>query len=245
MEAYPQEYVAHNVPLLALSGLGEPSKSDNGSQNGSYNQGHGVRIASDLPILGEAKATLIRDEFMTADGNSLPWNATGHSDRPELIGYKIRCVGRVGMVMITLYALPVQRVLIRPSSRNTCFRLERRRHHRTGLRLLVILQQPPPPLLVRICTRRSLHCRRPRHCFQMAFYHPIGLRSINTTCLPSSSPSLTSAQTSPLLLCRITSLNTTLVLSRRRSPSLALRQDMRLCSSPTRPPSQLQSSKIA
>ena len=96
MEAYPADYVAHNLPLLVLSGLGEESQAIQQRRNESLKRGHGVKISSELAQIAESKAALIREEFLKVDGSELAWNSSGLPDRPELVGYKMTCTGRVG-----------------------------------------------------------------------------------------------------------------------------------------------------
>lgn len=96
MEAYPIEYITHNLPLIALSGLGGALDGpDDHRADGKH--GHGVKVSADLPPLEDVKATAIREEFLKADGASLPWNGVGHPDRPDVIGYAMRCVDRVSI----------------------------------------------------------------------------------------------------------------------------------------------------
>ena len=95
MEDYPADYVTHNLPLLALSGLG------NGSHVASQpdqllREGRGLKLSSDIPPLAESKATKLREVFLTADGSDLAWNPNGFPDQSELGAYKIICIERVG-----------------------------------------------------------------------------------------------------------------------------------------------------
>jgi len=94
MEAYPEDYVSHNWPLIALSGLTGPS-SPQVEKTFDLKQGHGPKISSALPPLREEQAAPLRDEFLNADGASLPWRTEGLPGRPELMGFKFRFTGRV------------------------------------------------------------------------------------------------------------------------------------------------------
>ena len=100
MEAYPKEYVAHNLPLLALSGLDRAVDSGIDTRGNTKPQGHGARVTSSLPPLSEAKATILREEFLKVNGDSLPWKSSGPSNGGELVGCIIRTVGRVGTIWL-------------------------------------------------------------------------------------------------------------------------------------------------
>lgn len=94
MEAYPADYISHNRPLIALSGLTGPS-SPQIERSFDLKQGHGLKVSSDLPPLQEEQAAPLRDEFLKADGTSLPWRSEGLPSRQELMGFKFKFTGRV------------------------------------------------------------------------------------------------------------------------------------------------------
>lgn len=99
MEAYPEDYVSHNRPLIALSGLTGPS-SPQLERSFDLKQGHGPKISSELPPLREDQAAPLRNEFLNADGTSLPWRSEGLPGRQELMGFKFKFTGRVRLNVI-------------------------------------------------------------------------------------------------------------------------------------------------
>lgn len=102
MEAYPEDYVAHNLPFIALSGLPAADPLPNASPDGS-----GLRISSDLPPLSGPAADSLLDDFLRADGASLGWSDHVLSERSGLIGFRLKSTGRVGMALDK--ALPASR----------------------------------------------------------------------------------------------------------------------------------------
>ena len=95
MEIYPAPYVVHNLPLLALSGLGEPERPSGSSNEDGFMRDQGIRIQCDLPPLEEAKAVRIREEFRKADGSSLPWkNAQNSLGQAESMRYRFNNIPR-------------------------------------------------------------------------------------------------------------------------------------------------------
>ncbi|GAB7350844.1 hypothetical protein MBLNU459_g1375t1 [Dothideomycetes sp. NU459] len=94
MEAYPEDYVAHNLPLLALAGLPEPSHANSISAKELSQRGTGVRLTSELPPLSGPAASQLLDEFLKADGASQAWSEISLSNRSGLIGFKLTSTGR-------------------------------------------------------------------------------------------------------------------------------------------------------
>ncbi|KAF2842389.1 hypothetical protein M501DRAFT_927446 [Patellaria atrata CBS 101060] len=92
MDAYPADYVAHNLPLIVLYGLSTHEDSQYSStRSHSPLQDRGAFINSEWPNLkGERAQELLRD-FLKADGTNAPWSS---KSRTELIGFKFRAVGR-------------------------------------------------------------------------------------------------------------------------------------------------------
>jgi len=94
MEAYPEAYIAHNLPLLVLSGL---PQSDDSSQSSAAAtpSGSGLIFNSDLPPLSGHRAHQILESFLKADGASLPWSEHALAPRQGLIGFNVATSGRV------------------------------------------------------------------------------------------------------------------------------------------------------
>lgn len=99
MEAYPENYVAHNLPLIVLSGLPHGAGAATlPSLPGQTASGSGASLSSDLPPLSGPHADDLLEEFLRADGASLAWSDHALSKRPH-IGFKIASIGRVGTAL--------------------------------------------------------------------------------------------------------------------------------------------------
>lgn len=90
MEAFPDEYVAHNLPLVILSGF----ETDHASSKDPAQRGNGVRLISELPLLANHGAAQLLEEFLKADGASQAWSEHASSDKSGLIGFKLTSTGR-------------------------------------------------------------------------------------------------------------------------------------------------------
>jgi hypothetical protein len=100
MEAYPEDYVAHNLPFIALAGLPTTDSSNNASTTTpNSHQGSGLAITDNSPPLSGPHADSILDEFLRAHGASLSWSEHALTERAGLIGFRLSSVGRVGMPM--------------------------------------------------------------------------------------------------------------------------------------------------
>ena len=85
MDGYAPAYVAHNVPLLVVSGLG----------SGQYDTklaAPGTVIVSELPAVETEDALKLLEHFKKRDAVGLPWNADEHIGRNK---FKIKVIGRV------------------------------------------------------------------------------------------------------------------------------------------------------
>lgn len=84
MDGYAPAYVAHNIPLLIVSGLKTAAEKEEKSA--------GTRITSDIPpVETEDAATLLR-HFRDGDASNLPWNSREHLGRNK---FRVKTVGRV------------------------------------------------------------------------------------------------------------------------------------------------------
>ncbi|EAW07923.1 uncharacterized protein ACLA_026400 [Aspergillus clavatus NRRL 1] len=97
MDAYPEDYVVHNLPFLLLSGLEADTQDDNESSASDYPllQEKGPTIYSDFPPLSGPTADELRSNLLEEDVSRVPWDAgqpTGA--RSSGIGYRIKSVGR-------------------------------------------------------------------------------------------------------------------------------------------------------
>lgn len=98
MEAYPEDFVNHNFPLVVLSGLEDDSVSPSkeSDQSRTFLHEGGFRVTGTLPPLtGNAPAQLLQS-FQAADSSNALWFGrplTGSNTSPR---YQIKRTGRVG-----------------------------------------------------------------------------------------------------------------------------------------------------
>jgi hypothetical protein len=85
MDAYPPDYVAHNYPLVLLSGLREPTEDSGPRINGPVVEGH-------RPLVTDERKDLLLQGFLSLQGNA-PAPVSRSKNGP--IGYRFRVVGRV------------------------------------------------------------------------------------------------------------------------------------------------------
>jgi hypothetical protein len=86
MDGYAPAYVAHNVPLLVVSGLGSPPKDDTKLKVG------GARIISEIPSVDSDDAQALLRHFEDSDASNLAWNGREHNGRNN---FRVKVVGRV------------------------------------------------------------------------------------------------------------------------------------------------------
>ena len=99
MDAYPKDYVEHNLPLIILSGLQSHSDPSQDAPEQSRNpllEG-GFRIRTDAaPLRGTTAESLLR-AFLAADSSDTPWNSRATPAKSENGGrFRIKSIGRVG-----------------------------------------------------------------------------------------------------------------------------------------------------
>ncbi|KAF2089057.1 hypothetical protein K490DRAFT_38133 [Saccharata proteae CBS 121410] len=94
MDAYPPDYVEHNLPLLVLSGLATETPPAPIAKSHTLIQEHGFTVESEVPAVTGDRAEQLRQEFLNADASNSPWNARRSKTRGDVIGFKIRAVGR-------------------------------------------------------------------------------------------------------------------------------------------------------
>ncbi|KAE8145906.1 Gryzun, putative trafficking through golgi-domain-containing protein [Aspergillus avenaceus] len=97
MDAYPEDYVVHNLPFILLSGLEPTSEDDFEPKRTDYPLFYerGVKIYSDFPPLSGATAEELRKILLEEDASRLPWEIRKHiSADLSGVGYKIKSVGR-------------------------------------------------------------------------------------------------------------------------------------------------------
>jgi trafficking protein particle complex subunit 11 len=104
MEAYPKDYVEHNLPLIVLSGLQAQSDISKDAPEQSLNpllEG-GFRIRTDaVPLTGSTAESILR-AFLAADSSGASWNGRATPSKTENgVSFRIKSVGRVGQTPIS------------------------------------------------------------------------------------------------------------------------------------------------
>ena len=104
MDAFPSDYVVHNLPLLLLSGLeSEPSKEHDVVDHSKFllREG-GFRIKTDIPPVTGTVVETLREALLGSDASAANWNGRAISAKEYGGGYKIRSVGRVRQALLEL-----------------------------------------------------------------------------------------------------------------------------------------------
>ncbi|KAF2274519.1 uncharacterized protein EI97DRAFT_435057 [Westerdykella ornata] len=95
MDAYPPDYVAHNLPLIVLSGLETADERNAPPPVQHVLPGRATTtISSELPPVTGERAQQLLQQFLDADGSHAPWNGRNLDRRANLIGFRVRAVGR-------------------------------------------------------------------------------------------------------------------------------------------------------
>lgn len=98
MEAYPPEYVEHNLPLVLLSGLGHESAKVG---KAALRQDSGPRLVLGSEECVAQQAAQLLQALQSIDATEKAWHAATSSGPSGLIGYKMKAIGRVGMALLT------------------------------------------------------------------------------------------------------------------------------------------------
>lgn len=104
MDAYPQDYVNHNLPLVLLSGL-EASTEAPSEAAAEYPLlvEKGPTVFSDFPPVSGAVAENLRTVLLEEDASQNPWKPVAGSNgpaSPPYVGLKIKSTGRVGLASL-------------------------------------------------------------------------------------------------------------------------------------------------
>lgn len=96
MEAYPDDYIAHNLPLILVSGLANNDNNDDQLQS-EYPllEQTGTLVESDFPLLDSSPANDLRDAFLDYDAYGARWRASADAGRSNSIASRIKMTGRV------------------------------------------------------------------------------------------------------------------------------------------------------
>jgi hypothetical protein len=96
MEAFPADFVVHNLPFVVLSGLATSQELEPPPAVQDVLPGRAVTtLSSELPAVTGDRADELLQEFLSADGTNAPWNGRSFSRRGLTHGFRIRSVGRV------------------------------------------------------------------------------------------------------------------------------------------------------
>ncbi|KAL4896375.1 Gryzun, putative trafficking through golgi-domain-containing protein [Aspergillus ambiguus] len=95
MDAYPEDYIAHNLPFVLISGL-EPTSEDDPEVEALYPlQEKGVKIYSDFPPLSGSIAEELRTALLEEDASLAPWGPNDQTYAPKSdVEYRIKSIGR-------------------------------------------------------------------------------------------------------------------------------------------------------
>ncbi|KAG0649795.1 Trafficking particle complex subunit 11 [Hyphodiscus hymeniophilus] len=85
MDGYAPAYVAHNIPLLVVSGLGFVPPDE------STLNDVGTHITSDVPIVDSADSEALLRHFRDGDARGLAWNSREYTGRNK---FRVKTVGR-------------------------------------------------------------------------------------------------------------------------------------------------------
>lgn len=147
MDAFGDDYVVHNLPLLLLSGLEgrQHARSDVSQSAASPLYEGGFRVRTDLPPLDSSDAVRLRDTFLAQDGTQGVWKAQSPSSTQGK-GFRVRSIGRVGQAPIhhlasTLADLRIQVFTFPP-------RKAPPPPHSPRLAAVAGSDGPPPPLVL-------------------------------------------------------------------------------------------------
>lgn len=99
MDAYPPELVAHETPLLLVSGLGPPELHSGADVRPDYSYPqlteNGARVVSSVPPVATPAGELLLLHFMQADSSGLWAGRTTDKLKSQTPAWRIRAVGRV------------------------------------------------------------------------------------------------------------------------------------------------------
>lgn len=102
MDAYPEDYIAHNLPYVLLCGLEADTEDPAESPNVQYPFlfTKGTEVSSDLPPVSGPVAEELRKALLEEDASEAPWNSLNEIRRTGGIGLKVKSIGRVGQQLL-------------------------------------------------------------------------------------------------------------------------------------------------
>ncbi|SLM37606.1 Foie gras liver health family 1 [Lasallia pustulata] len=118
MEVYPSSFVAHNVPLVLLSGLG--LQPPHGHEQDPYPllEEKGTKISSELPPVTGPSAEELLGIFLEHDAQDAAWNGRPGRGKMGTMGFKIKAAGK-GYVLPPRKADPSPSPTLLPVAQNT------------------------------------------------------------------------------------------------------------------------------
>jgi len=103
MDAYPDDYVSHNLPFVLLSGLEADLKDEPESVDYPLLREKGLKICSDFPPVTGMTAEELRRVLLDENANRIQWNFKADNHERLLgAGYKVKSIGRVGYLFFPI-----------------------------------------------------------------------------------------------------------------------------------------------
>ena len=96
MEAYPPGFVAHNFPLIVLSGLSSLPPYDHEQDSYPLLEERGTKVTSELPPVTGSTADELLGIFLKLDAQDAAWNGRPGRGKMGTMGFRVKAVGRVG-----------------------------------------------------------------------------------------------------------------------------------------------------
>lgn len=98
MQAFPEHYVSHNLPLIVLSGIGgdEEASSDLADSSKNFLQEGGFRIRRETAPVGGPAADRLLQAFLDNDSSSNGSESKSAFTKDGPGAFRIKKVGRVG-----------------------------------------------------------------------------------------------------------------------------------------------------
>ncbi|KAF2486798.1 Gryzun, putative trafficking through golgi-domain-containing protein [Neohortaea acidophila] len=93
MEALPSDAVEHELPLVLLSGLGEPATKE-ATSPGPLSRESGTRLQISCPECKAEVAQSLLQQFMLLDGSTEAWNASALPGPGGKLYYRMKAIGR-------------------------------------------------------------------------------------------------------------------------------------------------------
>lgn len=95
MEAYPSAFVAHNVPLVILSGLGSQPPHGHDPVHYPLLGEKGIKITSESPAVTGPSAEELLSIILELDAQDAAWNGRPGRGKMGTMGFKIKAIGKV------------------------------------------------------------------------------------------------------------------------------------------------------